>query len=348
MLLNGNPVATLPLNDIDTFITLNVHYDQELVKTRLSQSPSVMSLSKDLSVLDVNKTLSSLKLALAIIFTSISKGEKILFVRSRTMNFDMVNKFVSKTNQAFVSKPVGGILSNWSTFSHVHRKIGELGVRISKLKNRKLKRVLLRQLSKWTKNFVGFNRSETPPKVIIVSCDEQVQLTIREANKLRIPVIGFADALSSNIGVDFVIPVCSFSNLSNLFIYRMIFSVCSVANMAYIKKLTSSLLNNELSLSKNYNLHLNLFSSCLHFKTMIVEPVRLLAEYNRQIASLTFNVIRSLELKLVLHWILSANLSRSKSLKTIVRYVTISQLRMIGNGINLSCFTRKLIVNLRL
>ncbi|MGP1922035.1 MAG: hypothetical protein ACTS4Z_02190, partial [Candidatus Hodgkinia cicadicola] len=95
MLLNGNPVETLPLNDIDTFITLNVHYDQELVKTRLSQSPSVMSLSKDLSVLDVNKTLSSLKLALAIIFTSISKGEKILFVRSRTMNFDMVNKFVS-------------------------------------------------------------------------------------------------------------------------------------------------------------------------------------------------------------------------------------------------------------
>ncbi|MGP1922746.1 MAG: 30S ribosomal protein S2, partial [Candidatus Hodgkinia cicadicola] len=347
MILNCNSVVSFAPNDIDTFIALDVQYGQEMIKTDPLQSPSVMSLSKDLSALDINKTLSSLKLVLAIVFNLVSKGEKILFVRSRTMNFEVVNKFVSKTNQVFVSKPIGGILSNWSTFSHVFCRIGELTVRVKLLKNQKLKRILVRQLSKWTKHFIGFSRIEILPKAIVVSCDEQVKLIIKEANKLKIPVIGFADILSSRLGVDFVVPICSFSKPVSLFVYRMIFVACSIANMAHNKKTISLLTHNDLNLFKDHNLHLNLFSSCLHFKTTILEPIKLQSAHNRRIALLS-NVVRNLELKLVLHWVLSATLPPSKRLKTIVRYVTISQLRMIRNGINLSYFSRKLIVNFRI
>ncbi|MGP1914398.1 MAG: 30S ribosomal protein S2, partial [Candidatus Hodgkinia cicadicola] len=347
MVLNCNSAVPISPSDIDTFIALDVQCSQEMIKTDSLQSPLVMSLLKDLSVLDINKTLSSLKLALAIVFNLVSKGEKILFVRSRTMNFEVVNKFVSKTNQVFVSKPIGGILSNWSTFSHVFCRIGELTIRVRLLKNQKLKRILIRQLSKWTKHFVGFSRFETLPKAVVVSCDEQVKLIIKEANKLKIPVIGFADIASSRVGVDFVVPVCSFSKPTSLFVYRMIFVACSIANMAYGKKAISSLVRNDLSLLKDYNLHLNLFSSCLHFKTTILEPIKLQTVRNRQVILLS-NVVRNLELKLVLHWLLSISLPPSTRLKTIVRYVTISQLRMIRNGINLSCFSRKLIVNFRM
>ncbi|MGP1917734.1 MAG: hypothetical protein ACTS45_02000, partial [Candidatus Hodgkinia cicadicola] len=60
-----------------------------------------------------------------------------------------------------------------------------------------------------------------------------------------------------------------------------------------------------------------------------------------------FRYDSQIELKPILHWLLSHNLASSTLLKTIVRCVTISQLRMTGNATNLSCFTRKLIVNFR-
>ncbi|MGP1918272.1 MAG: 30S ribosomal protein S2, partial [Candidatus Hodgkinia cicadicola] len=96
MALNNNSVTTFPFpRDIDTFIAFNVHFSKKPIETNLVQSPTVMSLLKDWSVLDANKTLSSLRLALAVIYNLISRGEKILFVRSKTLNCEIVNKFVS-------------------------------------------------------------------------------------------------------------------------------------------------------------------------------------------------------------------------------------------------------------
>ncbi|MGP1911842.1 MAG: hypothetical protein ACTS5A_01625 [Candidatus Hodgkinia cicadicola] len=102
---NDNTISLLSPRDIDTFIALNVHYDRGAIKTHSLQSFLVISLPKDLSVLDVNKTLSSLRLALTIIFTSVSNGEKLLFVRSRKMNCEVIDKFISKVNQVFSPNP---------------------------------------------------------------------------------------------------------------------------------------------------------------------------------------------------------------------------------------------------
>ncbi|MFP3018893.1 MAG: 30S ribosomal protein S2 [Candidatus Hodgkinia cicadicola] len=349
MTLNNNPIYALSPRDIDTFIAFNIHYGfHKSAKANLAQSPQVISLSKDSSVLDVNKTLSSLRLALAVVFDLISKGERILFVRSRTMNCEVMDKFVSKANQTFISKPTGGVLSNWSTFIRVFNRIGELTERVKQLKNRKLKRILVRQLSKRAKYFVGFNRTEVLPKALIVSCDEQVQLIIREANKLKIPVIGFADISASPFGVDFVVPICLPSKSANLFIYRMVFTACSIAKMSQNGGALYPSRHSGLNLSRNCNLHLTLLSSCLFFKQTIVDQCRLHAAHNRRTDLLMSSVIRNLGLKEIFHWVLSESFSASTPLKTIVRFVAISQLRMTGNGINLSCFSRKLIVNLRM
>ncbi|MGP1911851.1 MAG: 30S ribosomal protein S2, partial [Candidatus Hodgkinia cicadicola] len=343
---NDNTISPLSPRDIDTFIALNVHYDRGAIKTHSLYTLPAISLPKDLSLLDVNKTLSSLRLALTIIFTSVSNGEKLLFVRSRKMNCEVIDKFISKVNQVFLSKPVGGILSNWSTFSNVFHRIGELTIRIERLKNRKLKRTLVRQLSKWTKRFIGFNQSEVLPKVVIVSCDEQVNLVIKEANKLKIPVIGFVDASFPSVGVDFVVPVRLASRVASLFIYRLVFVACSIASMTFGGERTRLLTYGGLNSSIN-NLHFNLFISCLHFKRTIVDQYTSRSMRNCKTDLVTLGIIRKLELKPILHWLLSNNLASSTLLKTIVRYVTISQLRMTGNAINLSCFTRKLIVNFR-
>lgn len=76
------------------------------------RSPIVLGFIKNLSVLDVNRTLASLKLALVHVYGAISHGGKILFVQSRTMGPEVVSRFVTKTSQHFASKPLGGILTN--------------------------------------------------------------------------------------------------------------------------------------------------------------------------------------------------------------------------------------------
>ncbi|MGP1918447.1 MAG: hypothetical protein ACTS4V_00140 [Candidatus Hodgkinia cicadicola] len=63
--------------------------------------------------------------------------------------------------------------------------------------------------------------------------------------------------------------------------------------MAYGEKAISSLVRNDLSLLKDYNLHLNLFHSCLHFIKHNLEPIWLQTVCSHQI-TLMSNVVRNL------------------------------------------------------
>ncbi len=134
-----------------------------------------------------------------------------------------------------------------------------------------------------------------------MSCDEQVKPIIKEANGLKIPVIGLVDALSIFRGVDFVVPVCSSSRSAVSFIYRMICVTCSLASMSYDRKVISSLIGKRLSLSGNCDFHSNLIYSCLHFKNTITDSFQLQYTYGRRKRLLIFNMIRNLDLKLVCH-----------------------------------------------
>ncbi|MGP1917735.1 MAG: 30S ribosomal protein S2 [Candidatus Hodgkinia cicadicola] len=70
-----------------------------------------------------------------------------------------------------------------------------------------------------SKTFHRFQSIRSFAKIVIVSCDEQVNLVIKEANKLKIPVIGFVDASLPSVGVDFVVPVRLATKVASLFIY---------------------------------------------------------------------------------------------------------------------------------
>ncbi|MGP1917479.1 MAG: 30S ribosomal protein S2 [Candidatus Hodgkinia cicadicola] len=142
---------------------------------------------------------------------------------------------------------------------------------------------------------MGFNQSEVLPKIVIVSCDEQVNLVIKEANKLKIPVIGFVDTSLPSVGVDFVVPVRLTSKVASLFIYRLVFVACSIASMTFGGEKTRLLTYGSLNSSIN-SLHFNLFFSCLHFKRTIVDQYTSRSMRNCKTDLVSLDIIRKLNL----------------------------------------------------
>lgn len=175
--------------------------------------------------------------------------------------------------------------------------------------------------------FIGFNQALDLPKALIVSCDEQVEGMICEANALNVPVIGFADAQSDVKGVDYVVPVCSFSRTANMFIYKMFAFTCSVAAMACERRRTAAAVATNSDLSKECGPQLRLFSACLHFKSSILDALHSRINHDPKINLLMSGAYRNLNLKLVLRWLLSSNLSAFVSLKSVINYVTFVRLR---------------------
>ncbi|MFP3038915.1 MAG: 30S ribosomal protein S2 [Candidatus Hodgkinia cicadicola] len=331
--------------DVDTFIALNIHYMQDMDDKTLLKSSEVMNFSRSLNCVDVNKSFVSLKSALLLVFRSIANGGKVLFVRSRTMAPELVSKYVSKSGQHFAFKPIGGLLTNWITFGNLSSRISSLQCRLRGSKNHRLNHVFARKIAKWTKFFVNPNWGKNLPKALVITCDEQVTLLIKEANKLKIPVIGLTSSLTYIKGVDFVVPICHYEKLANMFVYKSFISTCSIASMTFERKKVLSFTYTDLGSPRAHDKQFILLQSCLYFKGLVLDLINI---NDASSNLLTTRFLRMLDLKLVFRWLLSLNLSPSTNLQSIIRYVAISQLRMIGNKLTISSFSRKLYINLQM
>ncbi len=102
----------LSLNDINTFISAGIHYGGRIGINRVLFKTIMLGIWHDVSVLNVNKIILSLEAALNLIYNKISKGERILFVGNGSQNSEAIGCYLASTNQYYVTRPIGGLLSN--------------------------------------------------------------------------------------------------------------------------------------------------------------------------------------------------------------------------------------------
>jgi small subunit ribosomal protein S2 len=173
-------------------------------------APYIYGARNSIHIIDLAQTVPLLHQALKLVSDSVAKGGRVLFVGTKRQAAQEIADSAKRCAQYFVnSRWLGGTLTNWKTISASISRLRKLDEQLgegAKGLTKKERLILTREREKLEKALGGIKDMGGTPDLVFVIDTNKEALAIKEANRLKIPVIAILDTNSDPDGVAHPIP----------------------------------------------------------------------------------------------------------------------------------------------
>jgi small subunit ribosomal protein S2 len=165
-----------------------------------------------INILDLEQSVPMMQRGLQAIRDVAASGGRVLFVGTKRQASDCIALSAKKCGQYYVNhRWLGGMLTNWKTISNSIRRLKELEAQLQsgeELKGMTKKELLslTRQKDKLERALGGIKEMGGVPNILFVIDTNIENISILEANKLGIPVVGIVDSNSDPRNLTFPVP----------------------------------------------------------------------------------------------------------------------------------------------
>ncbi len=162
-------------------------------------------------IIDLVKTSALLDQAQAFANELSHRGGTVLFVGTKKQARDTIKEVAEAADMPFVNhRWLGGLLTNFQTISQRIRRLHDLERyetegQLALLPTRE-RMSAQADLAKLRANLGGVKNMQRPPDAMFVIDLKTEEIAVKEARRLRIPIIGLVDTNCDPDGIDFVIP----------------------------------------------------------------------------------------------------------------------------------------------
>jgi small subunit ribosomal protein S2 len=162
-------------------------------------------------IIDLLKTAAALQAAEEFVDTLAKRGGTVLFVGTKKQARDTVREVAEASEMPYVNhRWLGGLLTNFQTISLRIRRLHDLERYESEgqldLLPTRERMAAQADLAKLRANLGGVKHMQRVPDAMFVIDLKTELIAVREAQRLRIPIIGLVDTNCDPDGIDFVIP----------------------------------------------------------------------------------------------------------------------------------------------
>jgi small subunit ribosomal protein S2 len=173
-------------------------------------APYIYGVRNSIHIIDLAQTVPLLHHALKTVSDTVAKGGRVLFVGTKRQAAAEIAEAAKRSAQYFVnSRWLGGTLTNWKTISASIsrlRKLDEMLGEGAKGLTKKERLMLSRERGKLEKALGGIKDMGGVPDLVFVVDSNKEALAIKEANRLKIPVIAILDTNSDPDGITLPVP----------------------------------------------------------------------------------------------------------------------------------------------
>lgn len=201
----------MPKTNFDELLDAGVHFGHLKRKWNPAMAPYIFMEKNGIHIIDLHKTIVKLDEAANAMKQIAKSGRKILFVATKKQAKDIVAERVSQINMPYVTERwPGGMLTNFPTIRKAVKKMSSIdkmatdGTFDTLSKREKLQ--VTRQRAKLEKNLGSIADLTRLPAALFVVDITKEHISVREANRLNIPVFAIVDTNSDPNKVDFPIP----------------------------------------------------------------------------------------------------------------------------------------------
>ena len=197
---------------ISEMITAGVFYGLKPARTNPIMKKYVFAKKGNINIIDLNASLDNLNKALEFLKTQIQNNAEILFVGAFPAAYSLID-FGKETGFPFVSNRwLGGTLTN---FENIFKRLEYFKKLKADFENKKFEKYpkkekakLQRKLERLSKNFFGLENLKKRPDVLVVINPslENHKTAVEEANRLKIPVVAWANLNADADKINYLIP----------------------------------------------------------------------------------------------------------------------------------------------
>ena len=185
--------------DIDTLYSAGAHFGYTRARRHPSASPFIFATRDQTDIFDLEQTARRLESALGFVEELGRSGGQILFVSGKNEAIATVRAAAERAGTPFCAgRWIGGTLTN---FKNIRKRLDRLE-KLSEERERgelekytKRERLLIdREIVELTARFGGLVALHKEPAALFVVDTRHEDTAVREANQLKIPVIGLSSS----------------------------------------------------------------------------------------------------------------------------------------------------------
>jgi len=196
---------------IAELLEAGVHFGHQTRRWNPKMRRFIYGERNGIYIIDLLKTAALLKQAQEFAGTLAHRGGVVLFVGTKKQARDTVRDVAERADMPYVNhRWLGGLLTNFQTISQRIRRLHDLERyeaegQLALLPTRE-RMSAQADLIKLRANLGGVKNMQRVPDAMFVIDLKTEMIAVREAQRLRIPIIGLVDTNCDPDGIDFVIP----------------------------------------------------------------------------------------------------------------------------------------------
>ncbi|ROR32214.1 30S ribosomal protein S2 [Inmirania thermothiophila] len=201
----------MPSVSMRQMLEAGVHFGHQTRYWNPKMEPYIFGARNRIHIINLEKTLPLFEEAMGFISRIAADRGTVLFVGTKRAAQDIVREQAERCGMPYVNyRWLGGMLTNYRTIRRSIQRLKELEAmeqeggfeRFSKKEVLRLRR----EMAKLERALGGIKDMDGLPDALFVIDVGHEDIAVKEANKLRIPVVGVVDTNNSPEGVDYPIP----------------------------------------------------------------------------------------------------------------------------------------------
>jgi small subunit ribosomal protein S2 len=188
-----------------------VHFGHQTRRWNPKMKQYIFGERAGIYILDLQKTLAQFLDALQYVQDVAARGQAVLFVGTKRQAQEAIGEEAKRCGMPYVNERwLGGQLTNFVTIRRSLERLRELEMmavdgRHERLTKKEVAR-LEKERMKLDNNLRGIKDMKVLPEAVFVIDTRMEAIAVKEARKLKIPVIGVVDTNCDPDEVDFVVP----------------------------------------------------------------------------------------------------------------------------------------------
>ena len=196
---------------IEQLLEAGVHFGHQTRRWNPKMRRFIFGERDGIYIIDLLKTRDLLAQAQSFASEVASRGGTVLFVGTKKQARDAIKDVAEASGMPYVNhRWLGGLLTNFQTMSQRIRRLHDLERyeaegQLALLPTRE-RMSALADLAKLRANLGGVKDMQRVPDAVFVIDLKTEAIAVREAQRLRVPIIGLVDTNCDPDGVDYVVP----------------------------------------------------------------------------------------------------------------------------------------------
>ena len=193
-----------------TMLESGVHFGHRTRFWHPKMAPYIYGVRNDIHIINLEKTLPMFNDALNFIGKSIAEGKNVLFVGTKRSASNIIKEEAIRCGMPYVNhRWLGGMMTNYKTIKASIKRLKDLEFLAEDNfahVNKKEGLMMQREMVKLERSLGGIKNLNNTPDILFIMDIGHEKIAIKEAQKLKLPIVAVVDTNYNPQNIDYIIP----------------------------------------------------------------------------------------------------------------------------------------------